>query len=141
MDFIIVDNTRFSRGVTTIIIVCTIIGALLIAWAVILIIKCREKCTCFSSCSLSDCYSWYDCCDRIYSDNINTSYSNANETTTKVNTELQYRVPEPVPQIQTPEVPVTSYQPDENDEKNEKDEKGEKDEKYEKDEKRKNLII
>ena len=124
MDYIVVDNTRFSRGVTTIIIVCTIIGVLLIAGATVLILKCREKCNC--SCSLSDCFSCCDCCDRAYSDNINTSYSNANNITTNVKTELQYREPEPVPEIHTPDVPVTSYQPDEKEEKCEKEEKEEK---------------
>ena len=117
MNSIVVDNTRFSKGVVTIIIVCTIIGALLIAGGVFLIIKFHDRCSCLSDCSLSDFLSCFTCCNRTYSDNVTSSYSNDNNTTTNMKNELQYHEPEPVPAIQTPEVHVTNSQPDEKEEK------------------------
>ena len=82
VEYLIVDNTRFNRYITTIITVSCVVGAILIAGVIFLIVK-RPSCFMDLIDKIKDAFSCCCGCDchRTYSYNISTSnYNKPTET-------------------------------------------------------------
>ena len=120
--YLIVDNTRFSRATTIIIIVCSVIGGILLIGGIALIWVYHEKINCECFLGLFSCLN---CCHKTYSYDI-SSTSNYNNNSDKLLTPIPstqtdsqegknetYEKPVPPPEEKPIELPTSNYNPNE----------------------------
>ena len=121
--YLYVDNTRFSRWVTTIIIVCSVVGGILLIGGIILIWRFRDSISCECFLKLLACSY---CCHKTYSYDISsTNYNNNNNSDKLLNSipstpsqsqrekNEKYEKPVPPPEEKPIELPTSNYNPDE----------------------------
>lgn len=125
-DYLYVDNTRFNRWTTTLIIVGSIGGAILIGGGIFLIWKYYDSIRCDCLCGLFSCLSCLcctDCCHKTHSYDISrtNNYENKSDklldpipsTPTSIKEEKTDEKPVPEPEEKPVEIPSSNYNPDE----------------------------